>query len=395
MLRKIWQAIVRFLRWLVGETADHIQPFAPPPRPVRTDAEYEAIFMQVLDGVTQGWSRGNIKGLLTHQNVQDQELIAWLGRFDERLQASPAHHAELARRLIQFGQIYSDALGAEAVKIGQSILAQIPPPPSEAGIWTGDVIEADFTGTPSDVPETPPDNQKNPEEAARDCFYHGVDLFNKGDFSAALAAFDQAVALMPEFPLAWNNRGLCLSNLGRHSEALESYDRALNHAQEEFPEVWENRSASLSNLGQEEAAQKSFERAIALKPQEPEPRTINTLPTQQAEAKTSFYQGVQKFNQGDFAAALVEFDRAVELMPEFALAWNNRGICLANLGRHSEALESYDHALNNADQELAEVLENRGVSLSSLGREQEAQAAYQQAFALKTQGDSFKFQEDV
>ena len=46
-------------------------------------------------------------------------------------------------------------------------------------------------------------------------------------YDEALAAYDQALALRPDYPEAFNNRGEALQQLKRHDEALASYDRAL------------------------------------------------------------------------------------------------------------------------------------------------------------------------
>ena len=42
----------------------------------------------------------------------------------------------------------------------------------------------------------------------------------------ALAAYDQALALRPDYPEALNNRGNALQELKRHEEALASFDKA-------------------------------------------------------------------------------------------------------------------------------------------------------------------------
>ncbi|PPT04958.1 TPR domain protein putative component of TonB system [Geitlerinema sp. FC II] len=85
---------------------------------------------------------------------------------------------------------------------------------------------------------------------------------------------------------------------------------------------------------------------------------------------------------GQYEAALVSFDRALELKPDYYPAWNNRGYALNNLGRYEEALESCDRALAlNRNNYLA--WNNRGNALSDLDRYEEALESYDRALALK------------
>ena len=46
-------------------------------------------------------------------------------------------------------------------------------------------------------------------------------------FTAALADYDRAIAIRPDFAEAYGNRGNALRELGRHSEALDACNRAL------------------------------------------------------------------------------------------------------------------------------------------------------------------------
>ena len=43
----------------------------------------------------------------------------------------------------------------------------------------------------------------------------------------ALASYDRAIALKPDYAEAYNNRGITLTNKGNITTAIESYNRAL------------------------------------------------------------------------------------------------------------------------------------------------------------------------
>jgi len=48
-----------------------------------------------------------------------------------------------------------------------------------------------------------------------------------GRATEALQAYERTVQLAPDFPDAWNNRGVLLRKLDRREEALECFARAL------------------------------------------------------------------------------------------------------------------------------------------------------------------------
>ena len=85
--------------------------------------------------------------------------------------------------------------------------------------------------------------------------------------------------------------------------------------------------------------------------------------------------------EGDFSAAIASYDKAIELNPEYADAYNNRGNALSGLERYAEAIASFDKAIA-LNPELAVAYYNRGVALVDLERYAEAIASYDKAIAL-------------
>jgi protein O-GlcNAc transferase len=80
--------------------------------------------------------------------------------------------------------------------------------------------------------------------------------------------------------------------------------------------------------------------------------------------------------------ALASYQRAIELIPEFAGGHYSAGNAFCDLGRWTEALASYDRALT-LEPRYAEALQNRGNALMELGRLDEALASYTAAFATQ------------
>ncbi|MEX1083525.1 MAG: tetratricopeptide repeat-containing glycosyltransferase family protein, partial [Xanthobacteraceae bacterium] len=97
----------------------------------------------------------------------------------------------------------------------------------------------------------------------------GNTLSAMGRYEEALAIYDRALALKPEFADALYNRGQALTWLDRHQEALESYDRSLA-INPDNADALTNRGNTLQALNRYEEAVPCFERALALRPDQPE-----------------------------------------------------------------------------------------------------------------------------
>jgi CheY-like chemotaxis protein len=85
-------------------------------------------------------------------------------------------------------------------------------------------------------------------------------------------------------------------------------------------------------------------------------------------AKAHYLEGLRLYyREGKYEDAIAAFDRALEIDPTHAFAWNDRGVCLRALERNEEALESIAKAVELApnDEEIlytcAETLRKLGV----------------------------------
>jgi tetratricopeptide (TPR) repeat protein len=75
---------------------------------------------------------------------------------------------------------------------------------------------------------------------------------------------------------------------------------------------------------------------------------------------------------------LVACDQAIQLDPNSALAYNNKGNALNNLKRYKEAIAAYDQAIR-LDPNNAIAYFNKGNALERLGRKKDAQKAFKRA----------------
>ena len=121
---------------------------------------------------------------------------------------------------------------------------------------------------------TSPVPTSTPVRSANDWHMAGIALYRQGNFDEALACFDRALTIQPDFPHALNSKGFLLQDLDRMDEALACFQRAVDLAPEfamarlnlgmaqlklgDWQNGWDNYEARW--IGSAEAGNGSFQR---------------------------------------------------------------------------------------------------------------------------------------
>jgi tetratricopeptide (TPR) repeat protein len=196
-------------------------------------------------------------------------------------------------------------------------------------------------------------------------FIRGKALERLGRHAQAVLSYDEVIALDATLAEAHNNRGNALRCLNRHEAALLSYERVIALLPD-LPEPHFNRGLALHGLNRYDAALASFDRALDLEPRY---------------AEAHYARGNVLKDLRRLGAALASYDQAIAARAEYAAAFVNRGNVLAELERFAAALASYDRAIA-LDPDHADAHCNRGSLLSDLGRHEEALASLDRALAI-------------
>ncbi|MDJ0838269.1 MAG: tetratricopeptide repeat protein [Acidobacteriota bacterium] len=127
-----------------------------------------------------------------------------------------------------------------------------------------------------------------------------------------------------------------------------------------------NRGVALRELGRREEAGADFDRTIELKP--------DYVPA-------LLVRGMFHQNNGEPDAAVADYSKAIALEPGLVSAYNNRGSLYLAAGRYAEAFSDFDRAVNLRPT-YSIGYHNRGIAHRKLGRSEEALADFQQACKL-------------
>lgn len=93
------------------------------------------------------------------------------------------------------------------------------------------------------------------------------------------------------------------------------------------------------------------------------------------------YRAIAYCNTGDYAKALPDHTRSIELAPELGYLWSNRGYTKAHIGDYKGALEDCNTAIK-LDPTFSYAYNNRGYALYNLGDKKAAIADFNRAIEL-------------
>jgi len=149
---------------------------------------------------------------------------------------------------------------------------------------------------------------------AQSAYDNGLQLIREGNYTQAVAAFDQAVMLEPAFFEAWNAKADALNRDRQYTAALGASDQALL-LDPSYPQGWINRGYILYNLGRYDEELLAYEKAIALDP---------------GNAEAWFDRGYSLAALKQYDEALRSFDQVAKINPAYPNLEANRRIAEKN-----------------------------------------------------------------
>ena len=174
------------------------------------------------------------------------------------------------------------------------------------------------------------------------------------DDEECIRCYDTIIGINSGEGMAWRGKGLALGRLGRPQEAISCFDRALEidpyddiaqrskdieleeikamdtrtHSPDESSLI--SQGLQLNIDGKHEEAIQCFDRALEIDP---------------TDESTWESKGDALNSLGKHEEAIQCFDRALEIDPENDYALAMKGACFAILHKHEEAMQCYDRAL--------------------------------------------------
>ena len=249
---------------------------------------------------------------------------------------------------------------------------------------------------------------RNPDALA--AYYRGRALLErrdlKGNTDAALAAFDDAVRLDPDFAIAHAARGDTLwaryieTRDPRDAEGAIAAGTTALRLDPTRANVRYSLAVSLAGSGRVEEAVDEFNRALALQPNYDDARrALGNVLAENGRLEDAVVEyrkaialrpnywehysalGVALYQAARYDEALDAFGRAAELQPASGFTYQQLGAVYQAKGDLDRALAMYQKATSIAP--IPQAYTNMGALLHQRGRYAEAVHAYQQSLALR------------
>lgn len=183
------------------------------------------------------------------------------------------------------------------------------------------------------------------------------ELLLKTNREEAIAHYQAALRIKPDYPEALNNMGYQLIQSGRYQDAIEYLEHAVR-VKPDFAKARNNLGIALLNSGNIPEATEQFRLALEINPKD-------------AEAHSNY--GNVLSSAGDMNEAIAHYKEAVRLRPSFVAVHYRLGEVLRQRGRLQEAIEHYQAALQY-DPEFVDVYADLAAAFASVKQPQQATA---------------------
>jgi len=100
------------------------------------------------------------------------------------------------------------------------------------------------------------------------------------------------------------------------------------------------------------------------------------------EGEVEYFRGQVELLKGNYASAIEYFDAAIKCNPDDGASYNERALCMVELGIIDEALEYFDKGIK-VEPDFATIYHNKGWLLNNIGRYQEAISCFKKALNLQ------------
>jgi tetratricopeptide (TPR) repeat protein/S1-C subfamily serine protease len=181
----------------------------------------------------------------------------------------------------------------------------------------------------------------------------------------ALVVIKKAISLQHDNANLYSEQGNILSNLKQYSKAEVAYNRAIElNSRSTF---YHNRGVLYDNQGKPNLALTDFNKAIQLSPNYPD---------------AYYNRGLFYANKGKLDLALADWNRTTSLNPNYASAYNNRGFLYANQKKPGLALADYNKAIYLDPNDATAYLNRGNLFYKSYGKLQLALTDYSRAIQL-------------
>ena len=214
---------------------------------------------------------------------------------------------------------------------------------------------------------------ENKRASAESSYSQGLGYLSRDDYAKAVAFFEKAVGIDPNYAEAWYQVGYCYGMLSRHKESLEASKKAAQ-LRPRWSETYINIGASSYALKNYEEAADAYRQATKLNPYK-------------AEIQYSLGLSLNKLGRTD--EEILAYKRAIALKPDYANAFELLGIAYYKKRQFAQSLEAFEQL--KAYKPDAKTYNYLGENYFELGKTQESVEAFNNAVSYSPDFDQARY----
>jgi protein O-mannosyl-transferase len=170
---------------------------------------------------------------------------------------------------------------------------------------------------------------------------YGLALMQRGDLANAETQFAEALRLSPYYSYANINMAIVKQRQGNTAMADTLFERALRYAPADA-ESYSNYAWHLFNTGRSERALELTKTGLMLSANHETLNNLNKILSNENNAEatpeTLLNKSLSFYNSGNFLGCIDAARKAIQLRPNYSLAWNNISVSFIKLGMFDSAI---------------------------------------------------------
>lgn len=353
-----------------------------------SDADYEFLFNQLLEGIAHGWHDHRIIKFFNQLGDRGQQAdwVTWLERFKVKLLKLPIQSKrQWGTIMIRLGELTQSAtevnqIGVAAHRLGRELLFDNNP----AVIW-------EYAGPDFSLNEQIETEQELSQRLPNDFNALGTqEIAVELDLAVDASLQDNDFDTQSQSNLWLENLDSVASDSSKHeiqdmrSNKLDlPPEKVRLHANRSIASSTEITESSDANLDLNLELDSSHQITSDGEELELEPELESSfLDDSSLELIESWFNlGLKQVSAGEYAQAIVSWDKALKINANLPEAWHNRGSALGRMGDYKAAVKSFQSALA-IDPNNYQAWNDRAHALYQLENWSGAIASWSQAIKL-------------